>query len=314
MSNQRQPRNQTNNLKSMNRERSAPPKQQPRSPSENERRAPERKIRSKKAAVYIAVAFIVAATAVLAGVVPLNQINIENNVRYSDEEIQKASGLIPGSVELSVNLKGAAARIMRELPYIQSAEVKRTSNGVTVTVAESNAKYALRQGNKYVLLGESMKVLEIGADKVPKDAFIVSGLEPVGVSAGQMLEAKNKPGEELLIRIVSLLSELKVNDITEINVSDVNNIELWYQNRLQLIMGSEEELEYNLLFAKETIKRENEVDPKQSGRFDFSEHGKAHFTPYIPTTIPETRPTETANQPSAAASQPTAAAGNTPAE
>lgn len=201
---------------------------------------------------------------------------------------------------------------MRELPYIQSAKVKRSAGGIVISVDECNAKYALKQGDKYVLLSENMKVLEIGADKAPKGVVAVSGLEPVGVAAGQTLEVRNKPGAELLNKIVALLAEFEIKDITEINVSDVNNIELWYQNRLQLIMGREEELEYNICFAKETIKRENSIDSKQSGRFDFSEHGKAHFTPYIPTTIPATRPTETTVPPSTQAPKATAAVTTAP--
>lgn len=295
----------------MNRKKNIPPRQIPR---ENERK-PERKSRhSKTIAVFILAVSLVISALLLSGLVPLNQIEVENNKRYNAEEIQKASGLVLGKNTFNSKLRGAESNITRELPYIQSAEIKRKAGGVIISVTECSAKYALKQGGKYLLLSDSMKVLEIGADKVPNGAVKVSGLEPIGVSLGQTLEAKNKTGAELLNKTVSLLSEFKVKDITEINISDVNNIELWYQNRLQLIMGSEEELEYNLRFAKETIKRENDIDPNQSGRFDFSEHGKAHFTPYIPTTIPVTVPPEPTTQAPATVSPPASTVSAAPTE
>lgn len=238
------------------------------------------------------------------GLTPLGQITVKGNAKYTAEEIEQASGLEIGKTSVSSKLSSAKDNITRKLPYVQSVKIDRALKQVTITVQECEAKYALDHGGKYILLDENMKVLEVGVSSVPKGALNIAGLDPIGVSAGYKIEVQNNSGIELLEKAVNLINNSGIKDITKINLSDVNNIELWYQNRLQLIMGNIDNLEYNLNFAKESIKREDAINPKQSGSFDLTAHGKAVFTPYIPTTLLNPKPTLPTAQ-TAVASEPT---------
>lgn len=245
-------------------------------------------------------------SAFFTGLTPLGQITVKENAKYTAEEIEKTSGLELGKTSVRSKLNDAKENILHQLPYIQSVKIDRVGKRVTITVKECTAKYALEQGGKYILLDENMKILEVGVNSVPKGVLNISGLDPIGVSAGYKIEVQNNSGIELLEKIEKLIKDSGMKDITKINLSDVNNIELWYQNRLQLIMGNVEDLEYNLSFAKEAIKREDAINPNQRGSFDFTQRGKAAFTPYIPTTIPKPKPTVPAAKTEVTAEQTTA--------
>lgn len=251
----------------------------------------KRQMLVKKTAASIVFAFVLLTVAVFTGFTPLKQVEVVNNKRYTAESIVKVSGLEAGKNTMSYKLKKAEQNIKTQLPYIQTVEIKRSVGKVTVTVTETTAKYALEQDKKYILLDSQMKVLESGVSNIPDSAVKVLGLDPTGVAVGYNIEVGNKSGVNLLPTISKLINDLKVENITQIDLSDLNNISLMYQNRLQLILGREEDLEYNLRFAKETIKRENAIDPRQHGSFDFSKLGKAVFKPYIVTTLPEPKHT-----------------------
>lgn len=260
----------------------------------------------KSLLIFTVVLMVLLVSAFFTGLTPLGQITVKENVKYTAEEIEQASGLELGKTSVISKINSAKDNIIHQLPYIQSVKIDRVGKNVTITVQECTAKYALEQGEKYILLDEYMKILEVGADSAPKGVLNIAGLDPTGVSVGYKIEVQNNSGIELLEKIVNLIKDSGMKDITKINISDINNIELWYQNRLQLIMGGIDDLEYNLSFAKETISREDAVNPHQSGSFDFAERGKANFKPYIPTTIPTPKPTLPITPTAVVSEQPTA--------
>lgn len=257
--------------------------------------------------IVILVPFVLIAVAMAIGFTPLNNISVQGNHLYNTQNIVEVSGLKIGGNSMKYKLDKAEKDIVRELPYIRSADIKRTFGGVLINITELEAKYALWQNSGYILLSDDFKVLEIGADKIPNDVFKISGLDATGISAGSVAEIENSSGAEILGTVISLISKVDFKGITEINVSDVSNIELTYRDRMRISLGNEDNLEYKLLFAKETVKQEDLNDPSQRGSLNLGKLGEAHFIPYMPTTAPYTRPVITTTAPASTGSETTAA-------
>ena len=93
--------------------------------------------------LYLVLAVVVTAVVIGAGCIvffKVNQFEVEGNQRYSTEEIAKASGVSKGDNLFLVNKTETARKLLDELAYVRSVNIKRKlPDTLVITVAETNA-------------------------------------------------------------------------------------------------------------------------------------------------------------------------------
>ena len=144
--------------------------------------------------LYLVLAVVVIAVVIVSGCIvffKVNQFEVEGNQRYSTEEIANASGVNIGDNLFLVNKTETARKLLDELAYVRSVNIKRKlPDTLVITVAETDAAAAIQSGKEWWLVNEEGKVLD--TTKKPKEFIQVTGLELVSPEAGQSMSVKSE--------------------------------------------------------------------------------------------------------------------------
>lgn len=282
------PQNQNINRRNQPVKRPAPP-QEGRNLSANERRrlhAEKRRAERRRKTIlqYIAIGVVVVAVMVALSLTvffKIDEIQIVGESPYTDEQIIASSGINLDENIIVCDAKGVSGKLAKALPYIGSAEVKRSLSGkVTITVKVTPGKYSFINGDTAVVINAEGKVLgQVPAAEAIKYT-VVQGLGVVNAVPGEKVEVSDSGAYELLNSVGAQLEGAGIDKITSVDITNVYDISAVYDGRLTLVIGSTGSIERKLALAAKVIERENEIDPTQYGRIDLgSVEGKAFFKP-----------------------------------
>ena len=180
--------------KNSNLKRAAGPQKRPAAPAQAEQTPRSRdeirreqqlrslkKRRRKKAILYLVLFLLLLCVgAVLTFTVffHIADFEVKGNSRYQAQEVIEASGIAKGENLFLCKTEQAAGRIAEKLPYVESVTIKRKlPDKLVITVKEAQLKLAVQQGNSYLIMTGSGKVLEIGATELPEGAALLKGVE-----------------------------------------------------------------------------------------------------------------------------------------
>ncbi len=263
---------------------------QERSLSQNERNAMhsrQRKAqrRQKQILQYIGIGLVVAAVMVVLSLTvffKIDEIVIDGDKSpYSDEQIIAASGISFDENIITCNADGVSGKLAKALPYIGSAQVKRSLSGkVTITLKLTPGCYSFFYGDTAVIADKSGKVLEIAAIEAAVNHTVVQGAQIATAVPGDTVELTDKGALDLLKSLTAQFEAVGITAVTSIDITDIHDISAVYDGRLTLELGDTGMLERKLALGAKVIERENEIDPMQYGSIDLgSVEGKAFFRP-----------------------------------
>lgn len=209
-------------------------------------------------------------------------IQVVGNLRYDKDAILQTASIQSGTNLFSVNEKEVEERLIRQYPYIASVKLERKwPDTLVVRITETEAFYAVKEQEKdsYALLSEDLKVLETGTYTFGDAVCEIQGVECVAPVCGQAVQFSNEEAFENFSSLIQELQRQECEKITYMNFTNLVDISITYEDRIQIRLGSIVQLEYKLQYAKYLI--ENEIDPKQKGILNLIqvEDGKASFQP-----------------------------------
>lgn len=182
-------------------------------------------------------------------------IEVEGDVRYSDEEVIKASKLYVGQSLLSLNKAKAAKAIVTSLPYLDGNRVvveNASFSTLRIKVVEVPELAAVRVGEDWMILGVNNRAMEkVSADKVPADLVRVQGASFENKSVGKTLL------DERSLRITSTLIEAAnvygLDSMTTIDMTARTKIFIMLNERMQVVLGNETNLSNQIKALVETL-------------------------------------------------------------
>ena len=267
-----------------------------RAMSQNEKRRQHNEMRRKQrrrkqilsyaaiAAVVIAVMTALSLTVFF----QINEISIKGTSPYPDEQVIAASGLSLGENVIRCNADGVSGKLSEALPYIGSAQVKRSLSGkVVITVKQTQGQYALLNGEQCVIIDSSGKVLENAAAEQAVNYTVILGASVADCVPGTPVALSDSAALSLVLQLGSAIGEAGISSVTSIDISDSDYIQAVYDGRLTLVVGGVDNLVRKLALAAKVIERENELDPLQYGKIDLTIDSKAYFRPDEDTSQPE---------------------------
>lgn len=165
-------------------------------------------------------------------------------------------------------------------PYIKGVSVQKKTipPAVSVTVTEYVPAGILRAEGKTLLVSSGLNVLESGGE-ISAAVPVVTGMSISEGDAGGI--AKSDETEKLEIVEIALTTLEKtgvIGNVIEIDVNDVTNITMNYDNRLTVKCGTQLDLERKLRLFRETVMN-NYFAENVRGTIEFTESGKAVYTP-----------------------------------
>lgn len=263
--------------------------------------------------INIAVCGVIVAVVLITGVVlsltvlfKTEKIAVEGSTHYTEQQVAQASGLALGENLFLSDKESGGKRVEQALPYVEKAEVSiKIPDTIVIKVTEAKPAYLISQGDDFVVISTQGRVLE-HATKNTFDAPIIKGCEITKTKVGETAQIKDKKMLSILNAITQSLQKNKFEGIKEIDVTDAAAISLNYSNRVKIILGTPEDIDYKIRTAMAIIAEKLaqtdmgvlDVSSCNSGKKASYYNADSSLYPTEPATEPVTQPqTEPETQP-----------------
>lgn len=243
------------------------------------------------------VAVVLALTFGMAIFFKVENVTVSGVEKYTAWEIREASGIQEGENLLTLSDARIGGRIRTALPYVDRVRVGiKLPDTVNIEIVELDVVYAAQADNaSWWLITADGKVVE-GINGTDAKAYtqilgvklqdpqvgqqaVAAEPEPetVETSTGEETQAVTTPvtirAEEQLSMAVTIMQYLEDNGILgaldSIDVTNLNDLELWYGQRFQVVLGDSTQLGYKISSMKAVIESP-EIGEYSSGILDIS--------------------------------------------
>ena len=221
---------------------------------------------------------------------------------YSADSILQRMGVQLEENIFSFEPGEKAAVLEQNFPLLGSIKVIRDyPNTVVVQVTEAVPAYAVQNGNKWLVISDKWKILSEEStqpeglctlyggklqDTTPGQAFcLVEDADAASASGSETAESESTVSTETarmeaLRTLRSKLEEYGLSqDVTRLEVADTEQLAFLYQDRISVLLGTLNDLDYKLDRARYVLTNADGkgCGPTDTGRLDFS-HTSASST------------------------------------
>lgn len=206
---------------------------------------------------------------------------------FENEDLQTSEPAAPAEAPAEATAEAAADPAGEAAAAPEGgAESSATGNGEMVyatpggNVAQSPVKEPELEKPVYVLCNDNIVTLK--------------GVKVKSAKTGKTVEFDSEKTLNIYTEIMNLFIENSITGITELNLKDVYNITMSYENRIDVKVGSITNLDSKMAFAAKVIKDQDAAEPDQRGVIDLTIDKKAYFQPETTTKPTTTEPTTAA--------------------
>ena len=178
----------------------------------------------------------------------VDRINIEGNTLYEELDLIETSGIEKGENLFEVDTAYAEDKLYSVYSYIEEVEVKRAfPNAVNIKIVEAIPFSVIEEADGYTLVSAGGKVLERGLEEVPRGMLSVRGLSTITSTEDDIKRM------DLMKKIIGTMQKLGMENYNFLDLSDILEITMIYDNRVKVNLGNELEMDYKLQFADNVI-------------------------------------------------------------
>ena len=191
----------------------------------------------------------------------IRSVSVEGNVLVTAEQFQEKLKPLVGQ-NLFRSGRRKIRNTLKTIPYIDTVDVQKRlfPPSVKVTVTEYTPSAYIKIDGKTLLVNSELRVLTDTGNN-GETLPTVTGLAVTDYKLLSTLEATG-----ILDKVI------------EINVTDVTDITMNYDNRITVQCGTQLDLERKIRLFRETV-MSNSLTENARGTMDLSESGKAIYTP-----------------------------------
>ena len=222
----------------------------------------------------------------------VDTVTVSGADKYTPYMVQEASGIKTGDNLLTLDKVRASGKIIAALPYVESVRIGiQLPDTVNIEITEMDVVYSIKDDvGAWWILNADGRVI-INADSATAGSHTqILGVTLKSPVSGQQAEAsdvvvslgddsqttQNLPGAPRLSAALSILQYLEDNSIigtvASVDVTDLNDIQLWYGQRYQVLLGDTTQLGYKIQCMNAAIngKGEDRLPDYQEGVLDIS--------------------------------------------
>jgi len=226
-----------------------------------------------------ALIIVVAAAVILKGRLVVHDIRITGNRNILASRVVELSGLEIGTDMLRVDEQAIRRGIERD-PYLQVARVEmQYPSTVAITVRESRPSAVIESLGIYLLIDEECRLLAFLSDREQAGVLVVTGVEVASQREGMRI-GTNPPGQaDDLQRLLGAVSANGVeNQITELNVENLDNLYLMTPIGVQVLLGDDGQLAEKMIWFEVVYRQLVDADAR-GGTLDVSSARNGVYTP-----------------------------------
>ena len=222
--------------------------------AERQRRRRQRIIKVYAQMIFMIVAVIVA---VLSFTVLFNieQINVVGDGDFDRTEIVTASKLEIGQNMLRTKMSSHADDVMESVVYLESCTIRRElPNTVNIYVDVCRPAACLETDSGYLIMSGTGKIFDV-SDTPPDGIYLIKGSEPApGLIPGEMFDSDDEGKLSAMLTVIDAMNARRTDKVTYIDMTDRYNIKYMYDDRIEVCLGSTNELDYKLKFTDVILK------------------------------------------------------------
>lgn len=215
----------------------------------------------------------------------IETVTVVGTDKYSAWSVSQASGLEAGDSLLFFGRAGAAGKIIRQLPYIQSVRFQITLPGtVNILVVESPMAYCVEDtaGNWWHITSQGRLTEQVQTTDGP----VLKGVQIASPVAGELaVEAQAQAGVDRLATALAVCCYLEENEILgqvkSVDVTKLQSVEVWYEEQYLVKLGDDQRLDYKIRAACQAIRQ---MSSYQRGTLDASFTTYPDRVGYLPFT------------------------------
>ncbi len=230
--------------------------------------------------LIISMVFIVAIAVIgifAAFALKVNVIEVSGSDRYSDASVLLAAELDTSDSMLLLNAKSLENKLETLLPFIEKAQIKRVwPDKISVVLTDAVPSLAVDSGEGYVLMNNSLKVLDDDAVTVGSDTAILKGVKISSAIPGKKVELTDDISTDDFSSLANALTESGIKGITEYDLSVISDISVILDHRIEVKFGTLAGAAEKFRFGKEVIDKTVASDSRHSMIVDLTADGKAY--------------------------------------
>lgn len=236
---------------------------------------------------------------------------------YTEDEIIAALGIETNTSLFGFSTTEKTAQLQTQFPYLDNVEVNIQLPGtVIIKVTPATERFACMYSGGWVVLSDSLKILRSDISQpagltvlscsLPADFAPIPGTFVELVSYNSLLEGETETAEtahqdatEILMELLDELEAEALSDgVTVLNISDLSDISFTYQDRIQVLLGNSNRMDYKVrLAAVAILDPEKGLAASDKGTLDVSYQQtdgeiKGYFAPEDPEPTPTPQPEE----------------------
>ncbi len=230
----------------------------------------------------------------------IDEIIVDGDTRYNNDDIIKTSRINTGENLIMCNTSAGESDIWKEYPFIEYVSIeKKLVNKVIIHVREAIPTSVIESEGNYVLLSESGKIVDI-SEKKQYDVPIILGAKLLSPQLSSSVVYKDTSLEGYVKSILDGAEENGLGLLKVVDVTNLSKIIVETKNGLHIILGTPENIDYKLRTAKKII-TDKGIPETSKGTLDVSmsssEGGKSFYNSQEPSKA-ESSQSEVSVQPS----------------
>lgn len=226
-------------------------------------------------------------------------VDVQGNTIYAKEQVVMASGIEAGDNLLMVNKPGVVGRIQAQMPYVQKVSVGRIlPDTIVIQVQESEiAGLVQTDVGEGCYVNADGRILGKTVEGFRGQIVELSGFTVTSPKIGDQAVAAQGQSEQMQAAL-QVLRQMEgtgiIGQITTIDASKAYDIKIYSGNRLEILLGSTDQLEYKIQYLQVVL---NGLEEYQTGIIDltFDVEQVARFIP-VAQEEPEEEPEEEENK------------------
>lgn len=191
------------------------------------------------------------------------KIEVEGNSFYSEDQILSYANVALQSNIFVGKMTATPDKIAEKLPYVESAKVDFVvPDTIKITITDAVPSYVIINDGKFLLISSKGRILDVMADN-SSNYPVLSSSSLENTTVGEYVSYSDENVPVILEEISDSLSKNEFKGITGIDVTNTANIELVYDNRIAVIIGLPEDIDYKIRTAMAIITEK--LDPNKTG-------------------------------------------------
>lgn len=238
-----------------------------------------RKMKKHIFTIFLAIAvFCVGLVLVFSLFFKINTVTVTGDKIYSEKMVVEKSGIETGTNLFRVSENKISEKLSRELPYIKSVTFKRKLPDTLVINVEATKETAAFVSNSvYVLIDETGKILDKDASVLRENVAVVNNVKLKEKQEGEQVVLTSAEKTQTLINLLEAIKKSELVLLTEIDLKNINDIKIKYDDRITFEVGSLTNIETKLARGKAALEKENEINAYSKGTLDLKTEPYVYF-------------------------------------